>query len=92
MVTARGSATVSMRESVLLTSALIQWVADQAGIRILHVKGPAAEVVLDCPRTWSDVDVWVDPARMSDFMAHLEKAGSSPVPRRRTAGGAIRST
>lgn len=86
MVTHRGPATVSMRESVLLTSALIQWVADQAGIRILHVKGPAAENVLDFPRTWSDVDVWVDPARMSDFMAHLEKVGFIAGPKTPNSG------
>ena len=86
MVTAMGGATVSMRESVLVTSALIQWVADQAGIRILHVKGPAAEIVLDFPRTWSDVDVWVDPARMSDFMAHLEKVGFIAGPKTPNSG------
>lgn len=86
MVTAMGGAPVSMRESVLLTSALIQWVADQAGIRILHVKGPAAENVLDFPRTWSDVDVWVDPARMSDFMAHLEKVGFIAGPKTPNSG------
>lgn len=72
--------TLTPREGVLLCSALVQWVADQAGIRILHVKGPAAEELLGFARTWSDVDVWVDPRRYKDLLKSLEGVGFSVPP------------
>lgn len=60
---------------VQLTSAAAQWVADAAGIRVLHVKGPAAAHVLGLRRESSDVDVLVHPADWLPYLRALERAG-----------------
>lgn len=60
---------------VQLTSAAAQWVADAAGIRVLHVKGPAAARVLGLRRESSDVDVLVHPVDWLPYLRALEWAG-----------------
>lgn len=73
-------ADLSRHEAVLVTASLAQWLADEAGIRVLHIKGPAAEYVLGFARTWSDVDVLVDPAEYRRFLGVMRGAGFAKLP------------
>ncbi|WP_243075649.1 nucleotidyltransferase family protein [Microbacterium sp. SS28] len=63
-------------EAVDLGHAWLQSLADERGIRILFLKGPALHRHgLRAPRTSSDVDVLVEPARFADFCADVLAAG-----------------
>lgn len=78
---------VTAAEGVLLTSAAVQAVADAAGVRVLHLKGPAAAQVLGLTRHSSDVDVLVHPADFAVLTAALLGAGFAPVRPAWAAGG-----
>lgn len=69
------SVDLHLKESVALTSAAVQFIADCAGIRILHLKGPAAAELLGLERHSSDVDVLVHPEEWSRLVAALEAVG-----------------
>ena len=62
-------------ESVVVTSAATQHVAEGVGIRLLHLKGPSAEAVLGLARTYSDVDVLVHPRDWARFLRGMKQAG-----------------
>ena len=71
----RVSVDLHLNESVALTSAAVQFIADRAGIRILHLKGPAAAELLGFRRNSSDVDVLVHPHEWSRLVGVMEAAG-----------------
>lgn len=77
---------VGTPEGVRLTSAAAQWVADEVGIRVLHLKGPAAGEVLGYSRESSDVDVLVHPSDWLPYLRAMEKVGFL------TQGDAVPST
>lgn len=52
-----------------------QFLADQAAVRVLHLKGPAVDPGLRPDRISTDVDVLVDPAGLSAYLAALQAAG-----------------
>jgi hypothetical protein len=62
--------------AVALAGSLAAFVASQAGIRLLIVKGPVlAEQGLRAPRWYADVDVWVAPADVQAFVQLLTDRG-----------------
>ncbi len=66
-------ATVSTWERVQLGHAALQWLAERAGIQVLHLKGPALDATLTRgPRLSTDADIWVRPSRIRDFVAALD--------------------
>lgn len=67
---------VLLTEAVPLAHALVAAVADEAGIRVLFVKGPAAVAQgLRDPRVSVDVDALVDPRLRDDLGARLAELG-----------------
>lgn len=61
---------------VQLGHAAVQWVADQSGIDVLHLKGYAIDPSLAAPgRVGTDVDVLVRPDQVSEFLHRLVAAG-----------------
>ena len=61
---------------VRLAHALAQRVADEHGVDLLHVKGPAVDPALRDPgRSGTDVDVLVRPAHLDTFVAALADLG-----------------
>lgn len=69
------SVELHLKESVALTSAAVQFIADRAGIRILHLKGAAAAELLRLSRHSSDVDILVHPEEWSRLVSVLETVG-----------------
>lgn len=71
---------VPQRARLVLGHALAQRIADQAGIRILHIKGLAAEAVLPMEHSLSaDVDILVDPAHHARFVEILMSLETTEV-------------
>lgn len=67
---------VHLTEAVLLAHALVSSVADEQGVRVLFIKGPAAVLQeLRAARTSVDVDALVDPARRDVLAARLTDLG-----------------
>ncbi len=61
---------------VHLMHALLQFIADEAGIDLLHIKGPALESALRASRpTSTDADVLVRPRDAELFLAQLRRHG-----------------
>jgi len=68
-------------DAIALSTALSQHIAQQAGIRVLVIKGPlAAERGLREPRVSRDVDLLVDPDRFDDLLAAFDQYGWKPRP------------
>lgn len=64
---------------IQLGHAVLQSLADQAGIDLLHIKGYAVDPGLYRPgRTSTDVDVWVRPSQAADLLTVLESHGWDP--------------
>jgi hypothetical protein len=70
------SVELGMREAVTLAHVLASSVARRNDIRVLSIKGPtlAAHGLRD-ERYYADADVFVDPARLSDFVTLLNERG-----------------
>jgi hypothetical protein len=65
-----------MSVRVRLAHALTQRVADEHGVDLLHVKGPAVDPTLSYPgRSGTDVDVLVRPAHLDTFVTALTDLG-----------------
>lgn len=61
-VTRSEGPTVTQADRLAIGHAMAQWAAERAGIRVLHIKGLAAQAVLPLERTsGGDVDILVDP-------------------------------
>lgn len=70
----------SLSTRLELGHALAQWCADQESIRVLHIKGLAAQSVLPLEAMQSvDVDVLVEPASHHRFLSRLTAAATSEV-------------
>lgn len=62
--------------AVPLAHALVAAIAERKGIRVLFIKGPLLTVQgLRAPRLSADVDVWVEPARVTDLVNALSALG-----------------
>ena len=73
-------ATVTTWERVQLGHAAVQWLADRAGVEVLHIKGPALNPSLARgPRMSTDADVWVRPSQIRLFAAALDSCEWSRV-------------
>lgn len=67
---------VGLSEAVPLAHALVARVAEDVGVRVLFLKGPAAVAQgLRAPRVSVDVDALVDPARRSVLAGRLTELG-----------------
>ena len=67
---------LSTPEAVLLAHALVARLADDAGARVLFIKGPTAVAQgVRPPRPSSDVDVLVEPQSFEAVCAALERCG-----------------
>src|SRR6187200_1631590 len=67
---------IDLQARVRLAHAAVQALAEQHGIDLLHVKGPALDASLSRPdRPSSDADVLVRPAQVEAFTAHLRAHG-----------------
>lgn len=73
--------TPDLRTRLELGHALTQWCADGVDVRILHVKGLAAERVIPLgdEGTSNDVDVIVDPAGAGDVLQAFRSVASATV-------------
>lgn len=82
--------TLSVAAAVHLTHAAVQVVADDAGVDLLHIKGPALDAVLRTgldpmtgadgwSRTSSDADVWVRPHHVERMLQALCASGWTVV-------------
>ncbi|WP_425402432.1 nucleotidyltransferase family protein [Gulosibacter molinativorax] len=72
---------ITNEESVPLATALAQWVAENAHIRLLILKGPLAhESGLRARKTSTDVDVLVLPSDVDRLISALAEHGWSPRP------------
>lgn len=68
---------------LVLSHGVLQLIADEADIPILHIKGPAVDEELlqrdpdgtRTPRQSSDADVWVSPQHVAQYQALLEERG-----------------
>jgi CDP-glycerol glycerophosphotransferase (TagB/SpsB family) len=70
------ASSLTLPEAVPLAHALLDRVAQAAGVRVLFIKGPAAaEQGLRSPRTSADVDTLVDPAGLERLRARLTELG-----------------
>jgi hypothetical protein len=70
------SARLDQTAAVELGCALAAYVADEAGIRSLLIKGHAlAAQGLRTPRRYADIDVWVAPGSVETFVSLLEERG-----------------
>lgn len=73
---------LSLEEGVQLAHALVHRVATEANIRVLFVKGITLQNLgLRQPRRVADVDVLVEPGRVTDLTRHLEALGWHERPR-----------
>ena len=67
---------IDLQARVRLAHAAVQALAEQHGIDLLHVKGPALDATLSRPdRASTDADVLVRPAQVRAFTAHLRAHG-----------------
>lgn len=74
------SVCLPLKTRILLAHALVERIANQRGIPILHIKGYAVDVGLYAPgRTSSDVDVLVRPEAVDEFIAALHARGWKTV-------------
>lgn len=63
-------------ESVLLSAALVSWLADQSDLMILLIKGPVAvEIGVRAPGDASDLDVLIAPGQIDKLCAVLTRFG-----------------
>lgn len=68
--------TVDIRDAVDLLHPVVHRVAEEAGVRVLFIKGPALAMQgLRPERSSVDVDVLVDPARFEDMQAAMRRYG-----------------
>ncbi len=71
---------VPLRARVELAHAAVQALADSLGIRVLHIKGPAADPTLRAgTSSGSDVDVIVDPQGVPGLLTALRDAGWTAI-------------
>lgn len=71
---------VPHRARLEMGHALGEWAADRLGVRLLHIKGLAAEAVLPVGRGLSaDVDLLVEPARYREYVALLQSLATTQV-------------
>lgn len=67
---------IPMRARLQLGHAVVEHVARQADVDVLHIKGPATNPSLrSAGRTSGDVDVLVRPAHVESLIAALQTAG-----------------
>jgi hypothetical protein len=67
---------LALSEAVPLAHALVDRIAEERGVRVLFIKGPAAvEQGLRAPRASLDVDALVDPARRHLLVERLAELG-----------------
>lgn len=72
----RSVATLHLTDATLLAHALGALLAEELGIRVLTIKGPAADHHALRPKRISvDADLLVEPSRFADFCAALEVRG-----------------
>ncbi|GAB3052655.1 hypothetical protein GCM10027053_10900 [Intrasporangium mesophilum] len=72
------STPVPLWATVRLTHAQLQAVADEVGVDLIHLKGPAQSEELGlAPRDSTDADVLVRPAHLERFLAGLTRHGWS---------------
>jgi len=65
-----------LAEATALAHALVEWVAAEADIRVLAIKGPvASHYGLREPRVSADADVLVEPSRFAELCVLLEDRG-----------------
>jgi hypothetical protein len=70
------SSTLALEQSIPLTAVLCVWAAEEAGARILIIKGPAAEHYRQrASRVSSDIDVYADPLSTEIFQSALSRRG-----------------
>lgn len=70
-----------LEDAVALAAGLSQHIAQQAGIRVLVIKGAlAAEIGLREPRVSHDVDLLVEPDRFDDLLTAFAQYGWLPRP------------
>jgi hypothetical protein len=63
-------------EATALAHAMTAYIARDAGIRLLSIKGPVADHYrLRAPRVPADSDVWVEPGRFAEMCERLEARG-----------------
>jgi hypothetical protein len=75
-VAEQSSSSLTSAEAVPLGSALVSFLAKNAGIRAMLIKGLIVEQLgLRPPRLYADIDVLVDPRRFDDFVAELAAVG-----------------
>lgn len=68
--------TMTMREGVLLTHALLAYLASENGIRVLFVKGPGVvSQKLRPPHQSTDADVLIEPGNYDRFLTLIESRG-----------------
>ena len=69
------SAPLTTAVRVEIVSAVVEYIARDHGIRALHIKGPAAGLVLGLRRYSGDVDVLVEPDGVTILLEALEQQG-----------------
>lgn len=85
--------TVPVGLRVHLAHATVQAIADEAGVDLLHLKGPAVDPVLRPDgRDSADADVLVRPAHLKRFLAGLKRHGWQQVTTLRSGGLVEHST
>lgn len=71
---------VPLSARVELAHAAVQALADDRGIRVLHIKGPAADPTLRAGTSaGSDVDIIVDPCHVPTLLTTLRAAGWTSI-------------
>ena len=69
-------APLPLEAGLVFVNALVTAIAEDHGIRYVTLKGDGAALQgLRSPRRSTDIDVWVDPARMDEFLALLSAHG-----------------
>jgi hypothetical protein len=72
---------ITLAEALPLVAAFAARVAEDANLRLLLIKGqPATDLGVRADRPSIDVDVWVDPAHVSEYVALLASHGWEKVP------------
>jgi hypothetical protein len=72
-VTGEEPVALTPQESIPLLSAWVSRLGQEAGIRLLVIKGPVAALQgLRVERESGDVDVWVEPSRRDDYVERLK--------------------
>jgi hypothetical protein len=69
------AATVPLEVRIGFAHASVQWIADQCGADLLHVKGAALDPTLVPDRGFSDADVLVRPTHVARVLAELPRHG-----------------